>query len=452
MAGKSRLVTHNDPLKPEIRLQNTGFLAAHDLDINHPIEGISIPNEFVLKNTGTRVVILGFDTSAYPNWKDEIIKSTAKHFFYAIHNQNLEVLVSIDEKSEEINNHTLESALNKCDDNENARWYYRCIRDETPEITKSSGQFSDMGNMRVWINTDDDAPKRLAHINRRGMFITDKRQFSENPFCPYGSAGWSPWCAVSMADSDATDSFIRKMEPPAHDAVEVKRLRHHLLQENATSELRFQRDEITKFIKIRINDSIELKSNNVDELAHLFPDISDLESEKTTSLKWRKKSERSSRQRHSGDDDGEDGVTVSDNNGSNGPSGNNGNAIPRGGSNENGNNEIFVLNSSRVMRTSSQTVALSLHLSDQDAKNGVRFALLMAGEQFVDSSEYLPIASANSESLTTCEVSNNVVSVSGIVCGTTYIEVSLKGEVPYTGYSVKKITSDEYSEEVDSTG
>ncbi len=443
MAGKSRLVTHNDPLNSANRLQNTGFYAAHSSEEkNLPIEGKSIPEELQLHHTGTRVSIIGFDTNAYPKWKDEIIASAAKHFFYAIHHQKLNVIVSSSTSSEEINNQTLESALNKCGADDPTHWYYRCIRDETPEVTRSSGQFNDMGKMRVWINTHDDAPKRLAHINRRGMFITDRRQFGENPFCPYGSAGWAPWCAVSMADSDETDSFIRALEPPAHDAVEVKRLKNYISKEETTSELRFQRAEISTLIKNKINDHNQSKSRNIEELADLFPDISDLKSGTTANLKWRKKPERVAvNQFHRANTGTTGDETVVEVNPEPGGGNANGTRRPKNnGTKDPAGEEVSVLKASRVMRISSDTIVLSLHLTEEAIKKEMYFALLSAGEQYVDPTEYLPISSASSKSLVNCEVSDNVIKIHDIVSDTILINVTLKGEIPYTGYSIKEIT------------
>lgn len=143
-----------------------------------------------------------------------------------------------------------------------------------------------MGQLELWVSTNKGAPRKTAHINRRRMLITDARLFGTNPFYPSGGAGWPDWCAVTMAHDESTEAFIRRMEPPAHDAIHFRQLRERDQQRAAEFEVRAQRDQITQIIKARIDDALLDASNNVDELARLFPDVPDL-SQGVHALKWR---------------------------------------------------------------------------------------------------------------------------------------------------------------------
>ena len=118
------------------------------------------------------------------------------------------------------------------------------------------------------------------------MLITQERRFSANPFYPSGGTGWPHWCAVTMANDEDADRFIRRLEPPAHDAIHYKQLRHPEDQTAAEVELRQQRNEITRMVRDRIQDTMKEATQNIQELANLFPDLPDL-SQGTHDLKWR---------------------------------------------------------------------------------------------------------------------------------------------------------------------
>ena len=276
MAGRSQLVSHDHPHKPGFRLQQTGFLAAHqDSQPNQPVAGPEIPQPFRLNHQGTGIFVIAFDSYTYHNWVAETAKATATQFFYAIHVGKMAVTIDQGDGAPPrvINHDTLEMELENCPQVDPTRHYYRAIVEQKPEITEPSGQLGQMGQVLVWIDTAKDAPRRTAHINRRGMLITDGRQFASNPFYPNGGAGWIPWCAVTMAADEDADRVLRRMEPPAHDAIHYRLLRSPSEQEFAETELRKQNKQVTDLVKSRIAATLNEASKNVGELADLFPDI-----------------------------------------------------------------------------------------------------------------------------------------------------------------------------------
>ena len=291
MAGRSQLVSHDDPIKPNLRLQQTGFLGIHEPSRpNWPVEGPAIPQPFRLGHQGTGVFIIAFDTNAYPDWANETVKATVTQFFYAVHARKMTVTIERNsgENSRVINHDTLDIELENFPPDDPTPHYHRALIENEPVLTDPTGRLDQMGRMQVWVSTAKDSPRRTAHVNRRGMLITDSRIISENPFYPSGGAGWPHWCAVTMAHDEAADSFIRRMEPPAHDSVHYKQLRDPDKQQAASFELRSQRDQITQIVRARIDTELGRASTNVDELAELFPDIPDLR-QGVHDLPWRER-------------------------------------------------------------------------------------------------------------------------------------------------------------------
>ena len=278
MAGRSQLVSHDNPEKSGERLQQAGFLANHERNNpNQPVEGPEIPEPFRLKNIGTGVFIIGFDKSRR-NWIREIAETTVTHFFYAIHTGKLSVTISKGSQKDdgqEINRTTLQAQIEQLPEKAPTRHYHAALTQDKPTLTDPSGLLNKDGvpqRVQLWISTDPSGPHRVAHINRRGMLITEARQFYTNPFYPDGGTAWNGWAAVTMAENDQTDQFLRRMEPPAHDAIQFKQIRDENERESAEQELRHHRKQIARTIRDRINEYLTNDSENITELADLFPD------------------------------------------------------------------------------------------------------------------------------------------------------------------------------------
>ena len=275
LVGKTQLVTHDDPRNPDIRLQQTGFYGIHaENQPNRPLAGKDIPTVFRLNETGTGIFIIGFDVANYPNWAAEIIETVTTQFWAAVAAGTLTVTAQPDAQRPpiEINRENLPVAISQRDEKDPTRHYWKAYNENPPETTEASGQLQQMGKMKIYVSTEKGAPNRVAHINRRGMLITTERQSKTNPFYPYGGAGWTDWCAVTVADDETADQFIRRMEPPAHDAVQVNQIQENDERKHAEEELKKQRAQIREIVRKRIEQGLAEAGSNVKELAELFPD------------------------------------------------------------------------------------------------------------------------------------------------------------------------------------
>ena len=264
MAGRSQLRTHTTAGE---RKQGTGFLAIHASgEWNQPLRGPQIPETFRLREQGTGVFILGFQPESSPQWKQEVIQAAVTQFFAAIFRKQLTVQV----EGSIIDHQTLDDEIQALPSNDPTR-HYRLAIDEEPKETISSGRLGGTGPIRVWILASQSAPRRLAHINRRGMLITSSKELDENPLCPQRTGQWSSWCCVTMAAGEETDAILRRMEPPAHDALRPGQLRDPSSGEEAKRDLAEHRSQIREFLKETLDEANRRDVDNVDELAKLFP-------------------------------------------------------------------------------------------------------------------------------------------------------------------------------------
>ena len=279
-AGRSQLVSHHNPQRPEEKLQQVGFLAVHQKDKpNQPIQGPQIPQAFRLKETGTGIFIIGFDPGP-KDWTREIAHTTVTQFFYAIQTGKLSVTIKGESQAktaQEIDRTTLQAEIERLPEKDPTHHYHAAITQEEPLLTEPSNLLNQDQvdkSLQLWVTVNREAPRRLAHINRRGMLVTQARQSHTNPFYPEGGSAWTGWAGVSMAKDDPTDQFIRLMEPPAHDAVQFRQLREDHQQDSAQQELQHQRAQITHLVREKINEYLANDSENITELADLFPETS----------------------------------------------------------------------------------------------------------------------------------------------------------------------------------
>ena len=275
IAGKCQLITHPNPENPEERLQHIGFLCQHHPKPNQPIEGTAVPQPYALKAPGTGVFIAGFDPDQHHDWPKRTQSTAVRNFFAAI-DQNL-LVVNIeapDGRTETLDQHSLSAAIEELPARNPTRHYYHALHQQK-QLTDPNGRLSNdkIDRLELRITLHPDAPRRLAHLNRRGMLITDSRETADNPLRPYGGTTWSPWAAVSVAHDDASDRFIRRLEPPAHDAIRPNQLRDRNDQDFAKIELRRQQEQLAKLIKDALEQHHHNQAANITELAQLFPHL-----------------------------------------------------------------------------------------------------------------------------------------------------------------------------------
>ena len=271
LQGKATLTGHPDPDDSGGDLQHIGFYALQE---DGPIMGRDIPKFFQLSETGTGVFILGFNPHS-SDWVDQVVTAVMENFFYAIHHQNLTVeVVPEDSSPVRIDHQTIDYLFDRLRPiNRNAVHYYRAIRDLPEEEIEVTRRFKDLGRLRAYIVLADRSPRRVAHINRNGMLITDSREQKRNPLAPRGRSLWPDFVGVVVPDADSGDLWLRRMENPSHDSLSSGQLRKEEDRREADRQLREARRELGEIIERKADLDRYGEASNLDELADILPDL-----------------------------------------------------------------------------------------------------------------------------------------------------------------------------------
>ena len=271
LQGKATLTGHPDSEGSDDDLQHIGF---YSLQEDGPIMGRDVPKFFQLAETGTGVFIMGFNPHS-SDWVDQVATAVIENFFYAIHHQNLTVeIVPEDESPVRIDHQTIDYLFERLTPiNQNAVHYYRAIRDLPEENIEVTGRFKDLGRVRAYIVFAERSPRRIAHINRNGMLITDSREQKVNPLAPRGRSLWPDFVGVIVPDTDAGDLWLRRMENPSHDSLSSGQLRGEKDRREADRRLRQARRELGEIIERRSEIDRYGEASNLDELAGILPDL-----------------------------------------------------------------------------------------------------------------------------------------------------------------------------------
>ena len=273
LQGKATLTGHPDPDGSDDDLQHIGFYILHE---DGPIMGRDIPKFFQLAETGTGVFIMGFNPHS-SDWMDQVATAVIENFFYAIHHQSLTVeVVPEDGIPVRIDHQTIDYLFERLTPiNQNAVHYYRAIRDLPAEDIEATRRFKDLGRLKAYIVFADRSPRRIAHINRNGMLITDSREQKSNPLAPRGRSLWPDFVGVIVPDTDAGDLWLRKMENPSHDSLSSGQLRREEDRREAESRVKQARSELGEIIESRAKIDRYGEASNIDELAGILPDQDD---------------------------------------------------------------------------------------------------------------------------------------------------------------------------------
>lgn len=270
LQGKATLTGHPDPYGTGDDLQHIGF---YGLQGNAPIQGRDVPEFFQLTETGTGVFIMGFNPHS-SDWVDRMATAVIENFFYAIHNQKLTVeIVPETGNLVKIDHQTIDYLFDRLSPiNRNAVYYYRAIRDLAKNDVELTRQFKDLGRLRAYVVFAEGSPRRIAHINRNGMLITDSREQKVNPLSPRGRSLWPDFVGVVVPDSDTGDLWLRKMENPSHDSLSSGQLRSEGDRHAADKLLTRARREFGDIIERKASIDHYGETSNLDELATMLPD------------------------------------------------------------------------------------------------------------------------------------------------------------------------------------
>lgn len=217
---------------------------------------------------------MGFNPHS-SDWVDEIATAAIENFFHAVHHRNLTVEVKpADGSPIRIDHQTIDYLFDRLKPiNRNAVHYYRTIRDMQEDEVEVTRRFRNLGRLRLSLRFDEGTPRRIAHVNRNGMLITDSREQKTNPLSPRGRSLWPDFAGVIVPDSDVGDLWLRNMENPSHDSLSSGQLRSEQ-EDRREADKRFRqaRRELSGIIERRAEIANYGDPTNIDELAGMLPD------------------------------------------------------------------------------------------------------------------------------------------------------------------------------------
>lgn len=273
--GKSILQTHNDPENPSVQTRGTGFYGLKEKC--YPLLNDAIPSwatqlrKSVTEETGTSIFIpyTSFTKKLYP----VTIIMVVANFFYAIHSGKLEVTIGDEEISKEtLLNHFQKSKeiLEKYEDEIEISYVKDCFMSIDTILEpdeKNAQQIQGFGQVKWFLRVREDLNKRVGLARSTGMLITQKpphlKQFAKTkPFDMF-------ICVIGKDGSD----FLKKLENPTHDKLELDRLGEENEKRDAQKKYKAFTERIRDIINryAKVDDSTE---EDVTELGSLFSDLS----------------------------------------------------------------------------------------------------------------------------------------------------------------------------------
>ena len=282
--GKSVLASHYADGE---RRQHIGFFRSVD---RHPIEGAAIPDAFRAKSprgrlnippNGTAITILGFEPRD-ENWAEEMVKSAAANFFYAIHRGDLIVTIEpMDGEPTRIDSAELRNVFSRYalatgyeSDIARANAYYNVIRAPAePDSVKLPAPIGGSVSLRVAL---ENGPSRSAYVNQNGMFVTDLPQVHKNPFHIQTSLHSFPRYAIVVTPDDVhTNDFIIELENPAHDEVQTNSIEDKSERNKTKEAFKKGRRRIIEIVEAKVNRRFADATANLRDLAGMLGEDGD---------------------------------------------------------------------------------------------------------------------------------------------------------------------------------
>ncbi|MEG1132508.1 MAG: hypothetical protein RSD77_09325 [Romboutsia sp.] len=208
-----------------------------------------IDNLFVREEIGTSLFVMGFKYQE--DWKREVIRETLKNYFVAIHENNL--IVHVD--NQPISKSNLSALINRYFDiNDKSDSlvfdYYRTLTGNK-EISLTLFEENDI---KFYLNTEDNLPKKIAYVRSNGMKILD-RQGLRIP---------DSFIGVLKFEGKEVNKFIKKLENPRHDNLSESRYGEN------ESDRKFAKDKLKKLRDLIRNEVKSRSKSNNEETSNMF--------------------------------------------------------------------------------------------------------------------------------------------------------------------------------------
>ena len=270
--GRSILVTHYDD--NDNQLSHDGYLG----DKTDSVKNGSIPEWFRMPDRGTRVLVPGWGTGREGGeWKIEALEVVVTNYFWAILNNHLNVVLG-DNNDLCLDKDALLSggeARNALEDKRAERHWgiEKTLRYIDLSIKKPNAveYFPGVGDveLRVGVGIEGGGRRDIALVREPGLFITDVAANLSRDLNPVIPRHWKDFTAVVVVkprparEGKDEDWVVRDCESPAHNALDVGRIRETRkinTRSDARRALRQVRDWLKKEIEKYANpgrDSID---------------------------------------------------------------------------------------------------------------------------------------------------------------------------------------------------
>jgi hypothetical protein len=191
------------------------------------------------------------------SWAKDLRESVLSNFWPAIRRGIIRFTID----NQELSRNNLEAALSEFEDSEDfhAIPYYQAAT--SSDSLKFERTFKMIGNVSLMLLPDvDNSPKKVAFARSAGMIIQEKTFKCRRPYAGFFQ------CLDKLGNE-----FLRSMEPPKHDTLDINRLpKYSGHRQEFKKLLDWIRDSVRE-----LNPKATEKAMDVPELAKYLPDTED---------------------------------------------------------------------------------------------------------------------------------------------------------------------------------
>jgi hypothetical protein len=234
-----------------------GF-CGEDKDFAPLIGKKSIPRSFQPDGIGTDIYVAGFDT--HSSWQSRLIRAFAENFFVAFHDNLLRVDIEGKVIKKSNIGALVDTLANMPAANSNLKNYHDAlVSSDARDFEYNSER---LGPVKLRLLLREGASKSIAMFRATGMMIFEKKHFRT----PMQFAG------VCICDNKKGNEFLRRLEPPSHNAWEPERYDED--PASANNEIQ----NLYKWLRDCVNTlspAATVEALDVPELEKFLPDDSD---------------------------------------------------------------------------------------------------------------------------------------------------------------------------------